>query len=160
MKLVELLAEKLEKWADTTVCYAQDPCGRVWPYKIKPNFNGCQWFGYPMSLDYDEAIDQNNDAKHLTVSLSSDYASTVVTKSMWQAERDRQKGGEWKRHRGRKQPVEDGVFVEYKLRGGVTGACPASKIAWSHMIDDTDVMQYRVLSQSQAEEVEVKGTTI
>lgn len=153
MKLVELLAEKLEKWADTTVCYVQDPCGSVWPCKIKPNFNGCQWVGY-------EVIDQNNDAPYLTVSLSSDYASAVVTKSMWQAERDRQKGGEWKRHRGRKQPVEDGVFVEYKLRGGVTGACPASQLAWSHMIDDTDVMQYRVISQPQAEEVEVKDTTI
>lgn len=149
MKLVKLLAKELETWAITTVCYVQDPCGSVWPCKIKPNFDGCEWIG-------DEVIDQNDDAPSLTVSLSSDYASAVVTKSMWQAERDRQKGVEWKRHRaGRKQPVEGGVFVEYKLRGGVTGACPASRLAWSHMGDDTDVMQYRAISQPQAEEVEV-----
>ena len=154
MKLVKLLAKELETWAITTVCYVQDPCGSVWPCKIKPNFDGCEWIG-------DEVIDQNDDAPSLTVSLSSDYASAVVTKSMWQAERDRQKGVEWKRHRaGRKQPVEGGVFVEYKLRGGVTGACPASRLAWSHMGDDTDVMQYRAISQPQAEEVEVKDTTI
>lgn len=154
MKLVKLLAKELETWAITTVCYVQDPCGSVWPCKIKPNFDGCEWIG-------DEVIDQNYDAPYLTVSLSSDYASAVVTKSMWQAERDRQKGVEWKRHRaGRKQPVEGGVFVEYKLRGGVTGACPASRLAWSHMGDDTDVMQYRAISQPQAEEVEVKDTTI
>ena len=80
MKLVKLLAKELETWAITTVCYVQDPCGSVWPCKIKPNFDGCEWIG-------DEVIDQNDDAPSLTVSLSSDYASAVVTKSMWQAER-------------------------------------------------------------------------
>ena len=150
MKLVKLLAKELETWAITTVCYVQDPCGSVWPCKIKPNFDGCEWIG-------DEVIDQNDDAPSLTVSLSSDYASAVVTKSMWQAERDRQKGGEWNRHRGGKQPVADGVLVEVKLRDGDIQKHYAEGFAWPFTDCDVDanILKYRVISQPQAEEVEV-----
>lgn len=75
-------------------------------------------------------------------------------------ERDRQKGGEWKRHRGGKQPVADDVAVEYKLRNGYTDTWHARALSWSHAGGEGDVMKYRVISQPQAEEVEVKDTTI
>ena len=150
MKLVKLLAKELETWAITTVCYVQDPCGSVWPCKIKPNFDGCEWIG-------DEVIDQNDDAPSLTVSLSSDYASAVVTKSMWQAERDRQKGGEWKRHRGGKQPVADGTHCEYRYRDGTTlQGCNPELSNWSHYGATTDIMAFRIISQPQAEEVDTR----
>lgn len=163
MKLVKLLAKELETWAITTVCYVQDPCGSVWPCKIKPNFDGCEWIG-------DEVIDQNDDAPSLTVSLSSDYASAVVTKSMWQAERDRQKGVEWKRHRGGKCPVPAGTKVSTRHRSGevvdvhfhtaTTGSGPATMNAiWKHTGDDHDIMAYKVISQPQAEDTEVNVFT-
>ena len=70
-------------------------------------------------------------------------------------ERDKQNGGEWKRHRGGKQPVADAVRVEFKFRSGVTGECYADNLLWDHQRQDDDVMQYRIISQPQAEEVEV-----
>lgn len=87
-------------------------------------------------------------------------AYPIVTRAQWQAERDRQKGGEWKRHRGGKQPVDAGQLVEYKFRGGDRGECLAGHLMWDHQQDESDVMQYRIISQPQAEEVEVKDTTI
>lgn len=67
----------------------------------------------------------------------------------------KQNSGEWKRHRGGKQPVANEVLVEFKFRSGVTGACYASDLLWDHQKQDDDVMQYRIISQPQAEEVEV-----
>ncbi|MNQ85151.1 hypothetical protein D3C85_1003030 [compost metagenome] len=101
------------------------------------------------------------------VEVASDYATAVVTKEQWQAERDRQgiqevhihkapdNGGEWKRHRGGKCPVDAGQKVGYKFRGGDQGECLAGHLMWDHQQDESDVMQYRVISQPQAEEVEV-----
>lgn len=72
-------------------------------------------------------------------------------------ERDRQKGGEWKRHRGGRQPVASDVFVEVKLRDGDAQTARAHAFLWPHNSCDTyaNIMQYRVISQPQAEEVEV-----
>ena len=73
-------------------------------------------------------------------------------------ERDRQKGGEWKRHRGGKQPVENRVRVECKLRCGDIQQGASDDFLWPHADCDVsaNIMQYRVISQPQAEEVEVK----
>lgn len=156
MKLVEILAKELDVWPTCAAIAVQDGDARktvkfggkhanpsIALMGLKGVWQARDW-KYTHQSDFDHS------------SLASDWKTAIVTKKHWQAERDRQKGVEWKRHRaGRKQPVEGGVFVEYKLRGGVTGACPASRLAWSHMGDDTDVMQYRAISQPQAEEVEV-----
>jgi hypothetical protein len=114
MKLVELLARDLAEWADTTTCYVQDRDGTAWPCTITPKFDGSQWGA-------DNFIDQREQAEMIEGELSSDYATAIVTNTQWQAELDCQKGGEWKRHRGGKQPVLNEVFVEYKLRDGETG---------------------------------------
>lgn len=152
MKLVELLAMELGEWADTTVCYVQDPDGSVWPCKETAYRDGDSWVG-----DHG-LIDQMDDAKHFEeAEVCSDHDTAIVTKKMWQAERDRQKGGEWKRHRGGKQPVSDDVRVEFKFRSGVTGECYADNLLWDHQKQDDDVMQYRVISQPQADEVEYRG---
>lgn len=66
-----------------------------------------------------------------------------VSRAQWKAERDRQKGGEWKRHRGGHQPVADDVVVEYLLRSGSSGFGPAARLEWNHNKDNQDVMKYR-----------------
>lgn len=71
-------------------------------------------------------------------------------------ERDRQKGGEWKRHRGNSQPVDEGTWVEVKLRCGDIQQGLANAFLWRHADCDVaaNIMKYRVISQAQAEEVE------
>ena len=71
-----------------------------------------------------------------------------------------QKGNEWKRHRGGKQPVAYETQVEWRMRDGVTGSCIAGELMWDHQKDGSDVMSYRVVSQPQAEEAEVKNTNM
>ena len=69
-------------------------------------------------------------------------------------ERDRQKGGEWKRHRGGKQPVANDTQVECRMRNGDIEKFNASGFMWDHNGQDDDIMAYRVISQPQAEEVD------
>lgn len=79
-----------------------------------------------------------------------------VNEDQWQAERDRQKGGEWKRRRGGKQPVDCGVMVEIKQRNSETETNLAERFIWVHDRSYYDIMQYRIISQPQAEEVEIQ----
>lgn len=71
-------------------------------------------------------------------------------------ERDRQKGDEWKRHRGGKCPVSENSVIDVKLDTGDTMKNEvASDWEWSHQDVHPRIMQYRIISQPQAEEVEV-----
>lgn len=137
MKLVEILAKELSEWPDD------------------------MWSAIGQAKDGDLHAEPFS-GRHLKlgISVAEDHMQAIVSRNEWQAERDRQKGGEWKRHRGGKQPVANEVLVEFKFRSGVTGACYASDLLWDHQKQDDDVMQYRIISQPQAEEVEVKDTTI
>lgn len=135
MKLVELLAKEMHEW---------------------PKFTEG---GDSVEQDYDNSVIEGHGCGTVELFMlserASDFPHAHVTRAQWQAERDRQKGGEWKRHRGGKQPVLNEVFVEYKLRDGVTGECRANQLDWFHDKSGHDVMQYKVISQPQAEEVEM-----
>lgn len=76
-------------------------------------------------------------------------------------ERDRQKGVEWIRNRGKKResPVDGSVLIEARFRSGDIET-DYDWPRWSHDGGDRDIMSYRVISQPQAEEVEVKDSTI
>jgi len=144
MKLVELLAQELSEWPSKAGFATQDKDGEV-------RFMGGCGTGHDFYLgilaDYDDS----------TVKYGGMRYAGEVTESQWQAERDRQNGGEWKRHRGGKQPVADDVRVEVKLRDGDIQEEKASAFLWNHSDCDVyaNIMQYRVISQPQAEEVEV-----
>ena len=156
MKLVELLAKELNEWAAGKVAAVQDPDadGTVWFVSSSDGleFNGLEWryYGY-----FEIAISRPS-------SRAEDYDSAIVTRAQWQAERDLQNGGEWKRHRGGKQPVDNDVYVEVHLRCGDIHQSHAQDFIWPHKECDRDanLTKYRVISQPQAEEVEVKDTTI
>lgn len=147
MKLVELLARELSEWPDSTVCITQDSGGAIYGWaQTGAEYRNFAWYS-PDGEDFgmhDIEIEDPDEA--------SDNKKSVVTRAQWQAERDRQKGGEWKRHRGGKQPVADEVRVEFKFRSGVTGECFAGDLLWDHQKQDDDVMQYRIISQPQAED--------
>ena len=147
MKLVELLAKELSEWPSKAGFATQDKDGEV-------RFMGGCGTGHDFYLgilaDYDDSTVQYGGMR---------YAGEV-TESQWQAERDRQKGGEWKRHRGVDKPksVSDGEMVEVRLRCGDTQTAYADKFLWNHSDCDESVhiTKYRVISQTQEEEVDVR----
>lgn len=157
-KLVEILAKELKEWPKDAECITQDYGGAIngGTVEYPPVLQGNAWGKGAFYLD-----DPENPALVMSLSQSGDYQSAIVTKDQWQAERDRQKGGEWKRHRaGRKQPIEDGVRIEIKWRDGGIDTAMSDSVDWIHYGHDSDIMQYRIISQPQEQEVEVKDTNI
>lgn len=164
MKLVELLAKELSVWPESAYAYAQDADTRAFPWTGTPEFDGGDWI-----IASGSTIDSGS-SKVLYFQLASDYKDAVVTKEQWQAERDRQKGGVWKRHRGGKCPVpvgtkvstrhRDGEVVDVHFHTATTGSGPATmNTIWKHTGDDHDIMAYKIISQPQAEEPTVNVFT-
>lgn len=154
MKLVELLARELSEWPAGLLGndgMTQDKCGDLNTMDTgkSPDFHAGDgvWHGRSHSF-----LDGSN-----RVEVASDYAAAVVTKEQWQAERDKQKGGEWKRHRGGSVPVDALAVVEVKLRDATLERHRAECFNWRHDKTPDDIMSYRVISQPQAEEVEVNA---
>ncbi len=161
MKLVEILAKELGEWPESAVCITQDSGGSIYGWEqAGAEYRKYAWYS-PDGEDFgmhDIEIEDHDE--------SSDHKKSVVSQAQWQAERERQKGGEWKRHRGGKCPVKAGTQVSTKHRDGKvvevhhhtaqTGSSIASlNGVWKHNGDSFDIMSYRVISQPQAEEVEM-----
>lgn len=159
MKLVEMLAKKLDVWPTGAAIAVQDGDARktvkfgskhanpsIALMGLKDVWQARDW-KYTHQSDFDHSV------------LASDWKTAIVTKAQWQAERDRQKGGEWKRHRGNSQPVDEGTWVEVKLRCGDIQQGLANEFLWCHADCDVaaNIMQFRVIGQPQAEEVEMKS---
>lgn len=157
MKLVEILAKKLDVWPTGAAIAVQDGDAQktvkfgsehanpsIALMGLKDVWQAIDW-KYTCQSDFDHSV------------LASDWKTAIVTKAQWQAERDRQKGGEWKRHRGGKPPVSLNTTVEVKLRCGDIYEGKAHELLWHHAYCDVaaNIMQYRIISQPQAEEVEL-----
>lgn len=151
MKLVELLAKEVSEWPEEATHASQDYDREIRFYDADED---------PLSL-LDFFVGEHADDACDEITFAG--GGVRVSKAQWQAERDRQKGGEWKRHRGGKMPVEKGARIEVKHRYGEVYQDEAGggySRDWSHTGAAGDIMKYRVISQPQAEEVEVKDTTI
>lgn len=153
MKLVELLAMELDEWPDDAGDCVQDADrdGTIWflpSRRGELDFNSGSWLC--KGSNFDIMISRPSE-------LSSDYDTAIVTRKMWKAERDRQKGGERKRHRGGYQKLDDEVLVEVKLRNGDIFQAMSEDLVWAHHNCPAcdNIMQYRIISQPQAEEVEM-----
>lgn len=151
-KLVDILARELEKWPEDATCITQDDggCMNGGTVDYPPVLRGNAWGEGAFYLD-----DPDNTDLVMSLSQADDYQSAIVTKEQWQAERDRQKGGEWKRHRGNSQPVDELAYVEVKLRCGDIQKGLANEFLWRHADCDVaaNIMKYRIISQPQAEGV-------
>ena len=152
MKLVELLAKEMSDWPEDATHLTQS----IIDAEVY-NSIGDVCRGLTPRLDLSKQHDEDGYPE--------------VTRVQWQAERDRQTGGEWKRHRGGLCPVKAGTKVSTKHRDGEVfdvhhhTAQEGSSVAslngiWKHNGDSFDIMKYRIISQPQAEEVDVKDTTI
>lgn len=141
-KLVEILALEMEEWPEGVTHLTQSAVDR----EIYNAQDG-------KDTDSLESLEPRFDA---IKSHDERGKYPIVTRAQWQAERDKQKGGEWKRHRGGKQPVADGVTVDVKFNDGTQRD---GKLAehWEWRKEDADprITQYRIISQPQAEEVEM-----
>lgn len=145
-KLVEVLARELSQWPGNA------------EFLTLSRLDNEIYAGYNL---YDEDDTYTLDPRQYTKNThDEDEAYPIVTRAMWQSERDRQKGGEWKRHRGGKCPVDSQTVVEIRQRNGDIEKFTANGFMWDHNGQKDDIMSYRVISQPQAEEVEVKDTTI
>lgn len=142
MKLVEILAKEMNKWPEDCTC------------------------GYCMQACESTEVFFGGPARSIFLSeLADDRETAKVTTAQWQAERDRQKGGEWKRARGSKPKYETETPQRMEVRhrdGDIIRGWTSQSWNWSHNdgCPSADIMAWRIISQPQAEEVEVKGTTI
>ncbi len=89
MKLVELLARELVGWPEGVACYAQDSTGSCYAFnkeEIEYKGNGfCEgWQG----IDGMSIISRDMAARP-TLQRATDYATTIVTREMWEVEKQR-----------------------------------------------------------------------
>lgn len=153
MKLVELLASVVGEWPDGAAYAVQDGDKRqTIKFGVKKHDLGIRSHGHkdPVWQCDNWGFTHHHDVDH--DELAADYETAIVTRAQWQAERDRQKGGEWKRHRGGPIPVDAKVVVEVKLRDSTLETHRAECFNWDHDKTPDDIMQYRIISQPQAEE--------
>jgi hypothetical protein len=136
MKLVELLAKEMSDWPEDATHLTQS----IVDTEVY-NSIGDVCRGLTPRVD-------------LSKRHTQDKSYPEVTKEQWQAERDRQKGAEWIRNRGKskKAPVDIGTMVEVRFRNGLIEKDNGYP-SWHHDGTEFDIMAFRVISQPQAEEV-------
>ena len=141
MKLVQLLAKELKEWPEG----AGDVVGQA----------------RDGSLHLNGSYEENRGFTDEQYTLAKDWMSADVTKSQWQAEREKMNKPRWIRHRCGNRCVDDDVFVEVKLRCGDVQRGEAKDFIWSHHCCDSaaNIMAYRVIEETKDQEIEeVKKT--
>lgn len=149
MKLAQLLAKELKEWPEGVGKVMQD-------FDMEIRF-------------FDLAGDQMTLLDFYIDELASDACDEIIfsgggveiTKSQWQAEREKMNKPKWIRHRGGKCPVADDVKVLYRMRSGTITSRgePSSILSWDHSKSGADIMAYRVIEETKDQETEeVKKT--
>ena len=151
MKLVQLLAKELKEWPEGVDVYAQDPTGSVFPWTGSPDHDGEQWI-ISGAADFHMGVSRVIGG----YSACDDHMTANVTKSQWQAEREKINKPKWIRHRGGKCPVADDVKVLYRMRSGTITSRgePSSILSWDHSKSGADIMAYRVIEETKDQEIE------
>ena len=154
MKLVQLLAKRLKEWPEGVDVYAQDANGQIYPWVGIPQLDEEEWLcAVGATIHQGDSWFGRED-----MTLCEDHMTANVTKSQWQAEREKMNKPKWIRHRGGKCPVSDGVDVTYRLRGGYVGTVKSERLMWDHQKDESDLMAYYVEETKDQEVEEVKKT--
>lgn len=152
MKLVQLLAKKLKEWPKGVDVYAQDANGQIYPWIGIPQLYEEEWL-----CAVGATIHQGDSwFGREGMTLCEDHMTANVTKSQWQAEREKMNKPKWIRHRGGKCPVADGVDVTYRLRGGYVGTVKSESLMWDHQQDESDLMAYYIEETKEQEVEKVK----
>ena len=146
MKLVQLLAKELKEWPENSTWCSQDDDKEI-------RF---------------EMVDGDFFASELADGHGGVGDGERVTKSQWQAEREKMNKPKWIRHRGGKCPVKAGTKVVTRYRDGVVSDWCMTRdqdtseewlsAVWSHSGGETDIMAYYVEETKDQEIEEVKKT--
>lgn len=162
MKLVQLLAKELKEWPEGAKYACQDTAGTyegsVFFVSNEPEYSDGSG-GWSVCGVIDAIYN---------LEVSSDAKINTVTKSQWQAEREKMNKPKWIRHRGGKCPVKAGTKVVTRYRDGlVSDWCMTRNqdtdeeclsAVWSHSGGETDIMAYYVEETKDQEIEEVKKT--
>lgn len=163
MKLVQLLAKELKEWPKGVDVYAQDANGQIFPWVGTPSRDNEEWLCEGANIhqfgSWFSGEEKNPCDDHMTAN---------VTKSQWQAEREKMNKPKWIRHRGGKCPVKAGTKVVTRYRDGVVSDWCMTRnqdtdeeclsAIWSHSGCETDIMAYYVEETKDQEIEEVKKT--
>ena len=149
MKLVQLLAKELKEWPEGVGKAMQD-------FDMEIRFFDLA--GEQMTL-----LDFYIDELASDACDESRFAGggVEITKSQWQAEREKMNKPKWIRHRGGWMPVGAATIVEVRLRCGDTQKHEACKFLWRHKdcYSAVNIMAYRVIEEAKDQEIEeVKKT--
>ena len=151
MKLVQLLAKELKEWPEGVGKAMQD-------FDMEIRFFDLA--GEQMTL-----LDFYIDELASDACDESRFAGggVEITKSQWQAEREKMNKPKWVRHRGGKCPVKAGTKVVTRYRDGlVSDWCMTRNqnteeeclsAIWSHSGGETDIMAYYV-EETKDQEIE------
>lgn len=144
MKLVQLLAKELKEWPEGVGKVMQD-------FDMEIRFFDLA--GEQMTL-FDFYIDE----------LASDACDesrfagggVEITKSQWQAEREKMNKPKWIRHRGGWMPVGAATIVEVRLRCGDIQKHEACEFLCRHKYYDSsaNIMAYRIIEETKDQETE------
>lgn len=153
MKLVEILARELKEWPKAHECYGPIvSMSQAGDHKVS-SYAGVSQVWRDSREDW-SAEGYIRCSRFTPSQISSDYTTAIVTREMWESERAKlakQKGGKdgWRRHRGGKQPVANGVMVVYRMRSGNEFPFPvaAEDVRWNHSSRPGDIMAYKVVEQ-------------
>lgn len=150
MKLVQLLAKELKEWPEGAKYACQDTEG---------TYEGSVFF---VSNEPEHSDGSGGwsvcgviDAIY-NLEVSSDAKINTVTKSQWQAEREKMNNPKWIRHRGGWMPVGAETIVEVRLRCGDIQKHEACEFLWRHKDCDSavNIMAYRVIEETKDQEIE------
>ena len=150
MKLVQLLAKELKEWPEGAKYACQDTAG---------TYEGSVFF---VSNEPEHSDGSGGwsvcgviDAIY-NLEISSDAKINTVTKSQWQAEREKMNKPKWIRHRGGKSTLHPGTMVEARLRSGEIQRAIAGAFLWDNSLSDhaVNIMAYRVIEETKDQEIE------
>ena len=155
MKLVQLLAKELKEWPEGVGKAMQD-------FDMEIRFFDLA--GEQMTL-----LDFYIDELASDACDESRFAGggVEITKSQWQAEREKMNKPKWIRHRGGKCPVKAGTKVVTRYRDGVVSDWCMTRDQdtseeclsdiWMHSGGETDIMAYYIEETKDQEIEEVKA---
>ena len=151
MKLVQLLAKELKEWPKGVDVYAQDANGQIFPWVGTPSRDNEEWLCEGANIhqfgSWFSGEEKNPCDDHMTAN---------VTKSQWQAEREKMNKPKWIRHRGGNSTLNPGTMVEARLRSGEIQRAIAGAFLWDNSLSDhaVNIMAYRVIEETKDQEIE------
>lgn len=151
MKLVQLLAKELKEWPQGVDIYAQDANGQIYPWVGIPSRDEDEWLCEGAKIHQGKSWFGGEKKKPC-----DDHMTANVTKSQWQAEREKMNKPKWIRHRGGWMPVSAATIVEVRLRCGDIQKHEACEFLWRHKDCDSaaNIMAYRVIEETKDQEIE------